>query len=114
MDAFMSKMYEDLLLELKALKDVYVNFIEDEKEREAKKNDIYGLYEDEKLSKNIAAKLNKDQKVALKNRERKLVEEIKSEQESLKAETQNQLATQVRLETELRELLTRLVKNILT
>ena len=108
MDAFMSKMYEDLLLELKAGKDAYVNFIEDEKEREAKKNDIYGLYEDEKLSKNIAAKLNKDQKVALKNRERKLIEEIKSEQESLKAETQNQLATQVRLETELRELLTRL------
>ena len=46
--------------------------------------------------------------MALKNRERKLIEEIKSEQESLKAETQNQLATQVRLETELQELLTRL------
>ena len=33
MDAFMSKMYEDLLLELKAGKDAYVNFIEDEKEK---------------------------------------------------------------------------------
>ena len=66
MDAFVVKMYEDLLLEVKAGKQAHLDFIEAEKEKIGDMNQVYGLYEDDELAGIEELNLSKQEKVALK------------------------------------------------